>query len=53
MTDKHDEQEPKEPQTPEEAIWFLLYHSGLFFLKIAIIVVLWLFISETLRKWMF
>lgn len=45
------DQEPKEPETLEEALMVIAYHSGIFFFKIALIVFLWVVIAESLRSW--
>jgi hypothetical protein len=48
MSDPQNEE--NQPKTLEEIFWFVMYHVGLFFLKIAVIVVTWLFLADTLRK---
>lgn len=52
MNQQEPPKEPKKPETLEEALMMIAYHSGVFFFKIALIVFLWVWIAETLRKWM-
>lgn len=50
----NDNQEDKNrgPQTLEEALLVIVYHSGVFAFKISLIVFLWIAVSEALRKWL-
>lgn len=52
MNNEKEPQEPKEPETLEEALMVITYHAGVFFFKIALIVFLWIVIAETLRSWL-
>lgn len=46
------DQEPKEPETLEEALMIIAYHSGVFFFKIALIVFLWVVVADVLKNWL-
>lgn len=51
MNNKNDEeQEPRMPETLEEALMVIVYHSGVFFFKVALIVFLWIVIADFLRN---
>lgn len=54
MNNDNDNQEDKNrgPQTLEEALLVIVYHSGVFAFKISLIVFLWIAVSEALRKWL-
>lgn len=51
MTDKHDdEQDPKGPETLEEALLIIAYHLIIFVLKVGCIVAGWMLMVELLKK---
>jgi hypothetical protein len=51
MTNKHDdEQEPKDPETLEEALFIIACHLIIFVLKVGCIVAGWMLMVELLKK---
>jgi len=52
MTNKHDDKEGRQPETLNEALVFLAYHTGMFTLKVAAIVAVWVILVDFLRNLM-
>lgn len=52
MNNKNDDKEGRPPETLNEALMFLAYHTGMFALKIAAIIAVWVMLVEFLRSLM-
>jgi hypothetical protein len=51
MTNKHDEEEKRPPETLNEALIVIAYHTGMFAFKVAAIIVAWVVAVELLKSW--
>jgi len=52
MNNKHGDEEDRLPKTLNEALMFLTYHAGMFALKVAAIVAVWVILADFLRNLM-
>lgn len=50
MNNKNDDKEGRLPETLNEALMFLAYHTGMFALKIAVIIAVWVMLVDFLRS---
>lgn len=51
MTNKNDDEEKRPPETLNEVLMVIVYHTGMFALKVAAIIAAWVVVVELLKSW--